>query len=1544
LGRRSLFRLMFWGSYRRPLLKVLVLLIMFLASLMVGITAALQFPSIQTRVSQKMASYLSEKIGLPVTIGYVNIYWFGNIQLKDVVIRDTENEKLIEAKKVRANFNVRTLIRKRQITLEKALVEEARVQLIRNAPGNDFNINVFVNGIKRLTGEGKPDSLKGTFKIKNIHLLNSTFTLSDPAKDTLRNKFNHNQFRLLKINAIAENLQSRGKNFQIQINDLSCIDSATQFKVHKLSGFYQITENSMVFRTFNLDAGSSHLEASMVFQFDSIQQMKAFADSVTIIADIKESNIHTGDLGNFAQTFKKYNGRFQLQGFFSGAVNRFEVKDFNLALGPVSRIRGSIIMDGLPDFQNTFIDLNIDNSIIHPDELQPYVSDEFVGSLRKFGTSSFNGRFIGFPIDFVSDAIFYTQIGTIDSDINLKVNKKDNLPSYSGSLAVKNLDLGTFLDRQDLYQSIDLNGRIEGNGLYKSDADFYLDASIDNVGILGYNYQNIVTDGRFASQIFNGYLSINDPNLQFELNGTIDLRKDNERIDLVAVLDTALLHNLNLTEKPASISTLININLEGINVNNTTGQILASKSYITYNGRKAEINNLKVISEHENGFNYLELSSDNMDVHMSGEYVLTEVVGDLGRVAREYLLIAQNDRDSINGYFAGSKLKSKPVYDIDYNITLVDINSFVQLFVPEIRIAKNTQITGYLKGGPISQISVQSVIDTLTYGTYSLIDNNFELSTTKMNDTTLVSLQFNLRSAGQYTQNGGASENFSLSANWINENVDLAMNIEQKEQNNKAYIRSYVEFDSLFTRIRFEAPELIVLGDTWKFSDNNEILINPKNYLFSDFMIYSGSQKVEFTGYISDDTTKLFRTNISQFQVENLNPVLPREFSGILDGYVTIERFFNNPIVNSHIVIDSMVFENYDVGDVYASSEWDIMENRMNVDLEVFDENEKKLIDVGGNYYPFKETEKLELIVRFNDANLNLIEPFYEDLISDLDGKTRGEFRISGTLRKPVLNGEGYVNQGTITLDYLNTNYDFEGRIVFTKDEIGVRNLVLKDKFNNTGTLNGGIFHDYFRKVRFNIKGEFNKLLVLNTTIRDNDQYYGTAFGTGNMRITGQEKNINIDINAVTEAGTRFFIPLGGSSEITQENFIEFVNFSEQEKADRDAEAKVLKLQGIRLNFDLEITPDAYAEIIFDQVAGDIIRGKGNGRLSMTIDTQGEFNMFGDIIFESGGYNFTLYNVINKEFVIEPDSRISWSGDLYGAQMDLVATYRQVASLAPLFINQDSSFYQNPEVKRKYPAEVKLLLTGPILTPEINFDIDIQDYPTNMIIDGVNFETTVAAFQTEIHSNEQELKRQVFSLIILRKFAQQGSFSVGTSFGNSVSEFVSNQLSYWITQLDENLEIDLDLGTLDQNSFNNFQYRLSYSFNEGRLRVTRAGNITNEDANDVSNIIGDWTIEYLLTDDGELRARMYNRFNYNNLYGNTQRNTTATAGFSIQHTTSFDKLTELFKNPDNKRRKSRTKDFIEFDEGLIPSKDETDAEKLNRDREKAETTPKSGSD
>jgi hypothetical protein len=177
--------------------------------------------------------------------------------------------------------------------------------------------------------------------------------------------------------------------------------------------------------------------------------------------------------------------------------------------------------------------------------------------------------------------------------------------------------------------------------------------------------------------------------------------------------------------------------------------------------------------------------------------------------------------------------------------------------------------------------------------------------------------------------------------------------------------------------------------------------------------------------------------------------------------------------------------------------------------------------------------------------------------------------------------------------------------------------------------------------------------------------------------------------------------------------------------------------------------------------------------------------------------------------------------------------------------------------------------------------------------------------------DEQELKRQVFSLIVLRRFSPPESFNTSGSLVNSVSELFSNQLSYWLSQVDENLEIDVDLGSMDQEAFNTFQLRMSYTFMNGRLRITRDGTIGNQaqptagvdTRNDVASAIGDWTVDYLLSPDGKFKVKMYSRTNVNPLLNTFNNQSIITTGVSLMHTQSFNEFKDLLKSSREKNRR-----------------------------------------
>jgi hypothetical protein len=87
---------------------------------------------------------------------------------------------------------------------------------------------------------------------------------------------------------------------------------------------------------------------------------------------------------------------------------------------------------------------------------------------------------------------------------------------------------------------------------------------------------------------------------------------------------------------------------------------------------------------------------------------------------------------------------------------------------------------------------------------------------------------------------------------------------------------------------------------------------------------------------------------------------------------------------------------------------------------------------------------------------------------------------------------------------------------------------------------------------------------------------------------------------------------------------------------------------------------------------------------------------------------------------------------------------------------------------------VLLKLDGPLLQPNIDFDIDFSQIVTQ----DFSLQTDLNAFKNRIESDEQELNRQVLNLIVLNNFTELGGLNIGgRGAAQNVSQLLSNQLS-----------------------------------------------------------------------------------------------------------------------------------------------------------------------
>jgi len=1501
---------------KNGLVKGILWVSLFVIFVFITATSLLRIPQVQTMLIQRITGDLKELTGFTFEIGYINLNWFDVLKVNDLKVWDTYDSTMIVIPEARINFSINTILSKKHKNIDKIKITNTRVNLYKHRIDEPINITRFIDTLKyNMAGDGNT-----LVTIDQIEIDDFEFSFENFTADTYYSGFDMNKFKFNDLNGKIINFSARHDTINFTMHGLTGIEEKTGLPVHQLSSDFTVHQKEMRFANLDLKMGNSHIQDSIVFTYKRMSNLSYFKDSVKMFINLQNSTIFSEDLAWFSKEFREIDDRYQISGEYKGGVTNFYVRNLDLSFGTKGRIRGILSFSGLPNFEETFIDIRLERSFIASADLEQYLGENILSKLSGINESSFTGSFTGFLNDFVADGNFNTNIGEFESDINIKIH--DDITSYHGHLTTNAFDIGTFTGIE-LLETVDLKGSISGNGLTTSNADFVLDAEISRLGINQYDLTNIKTNARFATELFVGVLSVNDPNLRFDAKGSIDLRNHANKINVEANLDTLVFMPLNLTETPGSLSSFIDVDITGLELDSILGEVELRNFYVSYDTNSLELDWVRMRSFFDVDSRSLLINSDVIDIELSGDYTYTKVYKDVLELYKEYTLNLRNDLEDLNAYYSTKQVDEYQDYSMNMQLQLHNLNPVIQLFYPFYHFSEEIIIEGNFKHGYTSILNLNTYADTIQIDKELFVGNLFDLNASKIADSTNVLASIYVSSDLQRYSNKAKTQNLISQTIWDRNEIGFNFSIQQEGLESYADLFGEIVFLPDLTVITLNPSDLQVLNEKWEIIVNNAITISGKEIGFQNVGLQKSEERILLDGGLAENPVIPLTLEFTNVELSNFDPVLTKKLRGAGNGYFKVKNYYNDMLFETNLVVSDFSINDFLVGNVFNKSEWDNTNEKFDLAFQVA-RNQKNIINVLGVYYPGLE-QGLRMSATLDNADLRIGEPFIEDVFSEIQGYVSGEFTVTGNLEYPVLAGTGKISNGGAKINYLNTFYTFEGGVELNNNEIGLRNILIKDHNGSEAIMSGGIFHNGFDDITLDFSGNFTDFMILNTSMNDNDLFYGTGHGSGSISIRGRPSSIVMEVIASTTGDTRIFIPLGGTTEIDKEKFIHFVNFMDDSDQDNEATELIHEtVKGMDLKLNLDITHDAYVELIFDVTVGDIIRGRGNGQMNFRLDPNGEFTMYGDFALQEGAYNFTLYNIVNKEFKILPDSKITWLGDPYEGILDISASYEQLASVGPLL---DTAHRNAPEIRRRYPTYVILDIQGPLLSPEISFDITIDDYPNSFAHNGeiVNLETELSAVRSEWAINEQELQKQVFSLIILRQFSEK-YINTGGTVGRSVSEFVSNQLSYWISQVDENLEIDIDFGDITDETYNTFQMRLSYSFLEGRLRVTRDGGFTNPESQaNMASIIGDWSIEYMLTESGNVRIKLFQETNYTTLDRPTVNDYAAIqGGISILYTQSYDEIKEIF-NTARKRNKAAPQSSKSTDEKKITSQN-TNAE------------------
>jgi hypothetical protein len=1458
---------------------------------------------VQEKVARIASKELSEYLHYKVEIERLEIDWFDHITVYGVSLYDYENTRMIHLGEAQIDYRIFTFEKSFAYRIEEATLKDGEVHLINYKNTDIININEFIDGLSKVLGPST-DTTNATkpFTIQDVKLINMHFAYDDFDNEHISG-FDHNHFSFDSIYGITENLYVFADTFRIGIKDLTTIEGGTHMRVHKLSGVYTLCDHYMDLENMYASIGNTFLQNYMKISYGTITDLADFNTKANIKATLDSSFIDLRDLSHFASALKPYPYRVAISGNVSGKVNKFSISKLSLYTGK-SYVKGSLHMDGLPDFKKTYIDADFRDVNINQAELIPFFNSDIGITLKIANHFKGSIEFNGFPENFVTNAALTTAVGYVKTDMafHLKDNTKDD-SYYSGRLMTKGLDLGKLIQNDQL-GIINMDGSIEGVGFDIDKLQLKMVASIHSIEWNKYNYKNIRTDAILQKALFNGHLDILDSNLVMQIDGMLDYRQQEKILQVTVACEKAKLNNLNLNafKKDLLVKSNLTIDFKGTEIDDAYGNGYLTNTYLLYNGNKEIfIDTLHLVSDiHNDTSRSLEIHSNVVSASINGNFKPTIIAHDFTEFVQEVTSSIADDSLDVVNYYKNKVTHQEISYHVNYDIQLHDINAFLNIYTPGLYISGESLIKGRFNSGRTKIFRSRAYIDTMYYRGFEFRKNKINVFCSQKSDSSEVLGNATFTSENQINSDYIETENLVLESVLAGEQADFYFNAKQKKSNNSTKISGTIDLFEPYNIITFNNSVLSIKDKKWTFEDNRKIYFNKNTVIFDSVSIYNMDHRITLAGKSSEGRTNgsvlMNQIDIADFA----HFITTVKLRGIIDGNLHL----GESNVDSKLTISDFNVDTLYIGDVEGKTAWNSAAQQMNMDVNILRKS-TNIFNLTGFYIPESDSksEEINLTASFTQTDISPLNAIAEDIFTSISGYATGYATITGTLSEPVVKGDIDVEDGQFTVPFLGTTYHFSDKIELKNDRISFDKVKLKDVNNRVCVISGGLNHTHFKNFVLDFKGEFphdHGFQVLNLSEDQGDIFYGEAYVTGNWEIMGALNKIKITANAKSQPNTKIFIPLDTYAGAEHESYIRFVDPT-RKIADVN-QKKVLDLTGIEMDFNFDITPDAYTEIIFDKKAGDIIRGNGYGNMRLTIDTRGDFNMFGNYEITKGKYNFTLAGIINKEFTIDPGSTIKWQGDPYEAILDIKTRYRIFTSLKPTFtgLTQDDPLYSSPEAQRKYPVNVLMALKGNLTSPEISLGLKIEDkYPGQ-------FGGYVTSFETYVAGNPSEMNKQAFSLIVMRTLTPiNGVNSSASGTYANLSELLSNQLSSFVSQFDDNLEINVDLTTLDKNGLNTFNMRFAYTALDGRLRIShQGGNYTNT-ANAATNIVGEWTVEYVLSPSGNLRAKVYNKINQNALITSTSTTTTMAAGMSIFHTQGFDKVNEIFKRKNPKKEKKR---------------------------------------
>ncbi len=1441
------------------MVSAIVLALIFLPLL---VALLFEIPAVQNFVAREATEIISRKLGTRISIDRVDIGLFYRVSLDGFYVEDFQRDTLLYAGRLDARIKSLGLFGG-GLVFSRAELSDARFCL-RETPDGEMNIKQVVD---KLSKKDKARA-EGKFRleIERLETDGLDFCMERLEHRNPSYGVDFADMHLIDIRAELKNFTIDGPVIHTDIGRLA-MRERSGFVVEDLAGCLCIANGCIDIREGHIRTAKSNIELPSLSLIGLDWALyKNFVEEVDITAQVVNTTLSSDDIAYFSPKMKDWHLTLtDVNADVSGPVADMSGSLRSVRTGADTKLSVDFAAQGLPDVGKGHFKADISElttSAADVDRLAAALTgknlpDEVLRIAKNAGKIGLTGKFDGTLTAFAADAALATEIGGATCLLQVS-SLRDGCRGVLGDVKTSSLQLGELLEN-DLLGPLSLNVHVNGE-LSSEHSDAEVSGEILRLGINGYDYDSLRMKGHLVNREFNGLIEARDRNLRFDFRGLLDLNDEQRpRYDFALDLEEANLAALGVNRRD-SVSVLaarIAARAVGRTLDDLNGIIFVRDVSYRYNDRELAADSVVIVGRNSLSDKFIRLRSDFVDADYEGKTSYKEVFAYLQQRFRDYV-------PTLDGGPGWQAQHPDTVELADgysqLTVNVRKINPLVNAVSPGLQIADGSQLL--LRINPANdKLSFEAASDYIERG--RMLVTRLNLDAHNRGDSLVFAastedLYLNSFHMSRVGMSGGAKDNkLELITDFADTIGDVSGRIGFRSEFARGRGPAGRQIDLRLT------PSYISRGEkTWNIYTDG-ITADTSRIRIDRFRMVNAGQQLLLDGVVSrrlQDSVQLTLHNFELAPFSQFTSSMGYRVDGRTNGSATMKAVLGAGEVQADIVVDSISINDLAVPSIWLRSRWDFIQNRAGILVQ-----QRENLDtlVRGFYAPSQK--RYYARATLDAVELSALDPLLKGVVERTGGNADVDIALRGSGKEANLSGQIAVRDFTTTVDFTQVTYTMPRAVIEVKNNhLIAEGVPLYDPEKNEGLFSIDLNLEHLSNIFYSVKVLPKELMVLNTTSKDNDLFYGRIFASGSATIAGSKGGVKMDIVATTEGDSEFYMPLSGQSNAKTADFVTFVTPEQIDTTDYLVRKKLLFQQQGRkkeaagstmdITMALNVQDNTAFQLVIDPTVGSALKGRGNGMLNLHINPgNGIFNMYGDYTLIEGSFLFSLQNIISKKFIIESGSMIQWTGEPVDARLDINAVYKLKTSLQPLLntvtASSDDDQSGSRISDRSVPVDCKIHIGGRLSNPQLDFSV---------VVPVTDIETQAAVASV---LNTQEAQAQQFiSLVALGTFSNSGSANIGASSGVATGlEMLTNQLTNWFSTDDYRIILNYRAGS--EMTGDEVDFGFSTNLINNRLLVEVEGNyiIDNKQAvsNNVSNFMGEAHVTWLIDKSGNLRLKAF---------------------------------------------------------------------------------------